>query len=118
MNVLCTQCKKVYTTRPLDKPFLIFLIAAITIMIVMILAADNFIIIKSNPYILIIALPILIVGFILDFYIRKEDRDCRVCHGKKTLIAIDTPEAIEIIKENNLSILKDSQENKLPWQTS
>ena len=36
--------------------------------------------------------------------INKKQKDCHECNGKKALIAVDTKEALEFIKENNLSV--------------
>lgn len=66
-----------------------------------------------------ILLPIFILGFIILSDINKKERNCKVCNGKKTLIRLDTPKAIEIIKENNLSFPEEPVEPsnpKLPWQ--
>jgi len=67
---------------------------------------------------LFIALFLFIPGAYFLFDIKKKERNCTVCNGKKTLIKLDTPKAIEIIKEYDLSIPEESPEdNKFPWES-
>ena len=73
----------------------------------------------NDKYIYILAFYIMfILGLIILSDILKKERNCKVCNGKNTLIKLDTPKAIEIIKENNLSFPDKSQEEeKFPWET-
>ena len=74
---------------------------------------------KTKLVVSAIAIPIFILGLIILSGINKKERNCKVCNGKKTLIRLDTPKAIEIIKENNLFPPEEPVEPpkpKLPWQ--
>jgi len=57
---------------------------------------------------------LLIAGALLLYDQKKRKENCTVCDSEKTLIAVDTPLAIEIIKEKDLTI---PEEKKFPWQT-
>jgi len=105
-NMLCIQCKKIYTTSIFDKIFVYFIISGILYMIAKyFIKKDNFI--TPTPYIILGAFFVyLIVTILLLYfaYFARQAKNCKVCNGKKTLIDLDNAEAQQIIKENNLSV--------------
>ncbi len=79
---------------------------------------DSYSILTNILIITISALVLLGPVWILTKDLFKKEINCKVCNGKKTLVKLDTPKAIEIIKENNLSLPTESPEgDKFPWET-
>jgi len=77
----------------------------------------NQVLYSFNIFFTIIALFALTGTVLLWQNIYKNLWNCPKCNGKKTLIKLDTSEAIEIIKENNLSFPDESaEEDKFPWE--
>ena len=116
--MLCVECKKIYKLNFVNN----FLLGVTLIF----MSIPNMIfVISKDPgnlndkYIYISVFFIMfILGIIILSDILRKERNCKVCNGKNTLIKLDTPEAIEIIKENDLSFPDESpEEDKFPWET-
>ena len=124
VQMLCTHCKKIYQINYGTKYFygLVLMLLSFSMFTFVIDEGSFSFTLTSGFALTMIGLLIAIIlgafgaKFLMD--ISKKERDCRVCHGKKALIAIDTPKAIEIIKENNLSIPEPVIDQKFPWQTN
>ena len=115
MYRLCTKCKKFYKINYYNR----FVGASILFTIyVFIVFGVNFHSLLTRTIIVPISVLVLTVpAWILIKDLFTKEIDCTVCNGKKTLIKLGTPKAIEIIKENNLSFPDESQEeNKFPWE--
>lgn len=118
MNVLCTQCKKIYKL-PDKAVFPTKLLFAIILGSISVTLFKNQMKYDFNIFIITIAVASLIGAILFGLSMYKNQWNCTECNCKNSLIKIDTSEAIEIIKKNNLSFPKDDQEgSKLPWQTS
>ena len=118
MRDLCTQCKKIYKLP--DKILLPnkLLIPVILLVISTVLIRDQFRY-SFNLIFTLIALIAIIAGVIIWLRIYKDQWNCIKCDGKRTLLKYNSPEAIEIIRDNNLSIPEESPEDsKFPWQSS
>ncbi|MHA1815371.1 MAG: hypothetical protein ACTSX1_05145 [Candidatus Heimdallarchaeaceae archaeon] len=105
MNVshkVCSQCKKIYKIHDTNS----WALAILGVVLVVISFSLFGIQINgpTNPAFTLIGLLLSIGWAIILFHLIMRERNCSVCHGKNTLIKLDTPQAIEIIKENNLSV--------------
>ncbi len=104
--MLCTECKKIYGQN--IQYLLILGISLIVIGVFSFLIATRF-----YSYNIIHELIAMVIASIpwtagMLVIIRTQDKvtDCNICHTKKSLIAVDTHDAIEFIKANNLSLPK------------
>ena len=114
---VCTECKKIYKINYSSQYF-------VALVLFIMFFTMNF---REDSYSLTTNLIItLITGLIFlgpTWYVTKDllkkEVDCKVCNGKKTLIMLGTPKALETIKEYDLTIPEESpEEKKFPWQTS
>ena len=116
MYLLCVDCKQIYKFNIYYRLITGIVLIGISIPFIF-LITTKYIEILQNPQsyifdivIFIFATIVLVLGIkILSNTFRKE-RNCNICNGEKTLIKIDTPEAIEIIKKHDLSIPSESPE--------
>ncbi len=124
LHVLCTECKKIYKFKPGLKPYVGIGFFSGGLGGIGVLLYNHYLIDPLHPKTLSLLIPIysilFIIGAIILTSVRITQWDCKVCNSKKSLIKLDTPEAIEIIKENNLSFpeeLEPKEESKQPWQS-
>ncbi len=102
-DMLCTECKKIYSTSILDKKYLYFILFILLYSIASYFFEMDYFM-KNAPYLLFIAFFIYAIGSLMIYFFYKDVKDCKVCNRKKTLIDLNTPEAKQIIKENNISV--------------
>ena len=119
LYVLCTECKKIYKFHPGIRPYLAIIFGSMGGGLLASSFYNNELSFTDHPIKLTIAFSLLIIGIVITSIVYVTQWDCEVCNSKKTLIKLDTPEAIEIIKDNNLTFPKESdsiEEKKRPWQ--
>jgi len=117
-QMLCTECKKIYIIDIQVKSYFALIALFFSMTSIYTLALNDSLNFESEPIYIAVIIFLLLLALYLYIDILKVSRTCPEGHGgKKTLIEIDTPEAIEIIKENNLSIPDLNLKKKFPWQT-
>lgn len=114
--MLCTECKKIYKYSIAFRILFGSWIAGLSLYIIYQSGEGSFYF-ESRLISLLIGLLFFVVGAYLGFNTNKIKKNCSVCNGKKVLIKIYTPEAIEIIKKYDIPFPMDSsEEDKLPWE--
>lgn len=106
---LCTQCRNIYTIKyGYDYIIGIALVISSSFMLIRSLFEDDLTTLSTQVFLLGYLL-MFAAGIILLYGHKKKQQNCTLCNSQKTLIKLDTPQAIEIIKENNISVPEEAQ---------
>lgn len=113
MYALCTKCNKINFIKfrfLLDNMVLGIGLVAVSVIA---LLRDLSFMTKHPPFAILIII-IFGYGFINVVNASQRGHYCPNCKGDGTLIALDTPEAIKIIKQHNLTIPDEASQQPTP----